>query len=60
MLIFYLTSALTGLWWSYDWYRGGLQSMLGGERVEKVKAKGKPSFDLAWQGFDRATAGSTY
>jgi len=60
VLIFYLTSALTGLWWSYDWYRSGLQTMLGGERVEKVKAKGKPSFDLAWQGFDRATAGSTY
>lgn len=27
-LVFYLMAALTGLYWSYDWYRGGLFKLL--------------------------------
>ncbi|MFC6840264.1 PepSY domain-containing protein [Xanthomonas theicola] len=32
-LALYLLIALTGLYWSYDWYRRGLQTVLGGERA---------------------------
>lgn len=60
MMAVYLLSALTGLWWSFEWYRNGVQSLLGGERAEKVKAKGQPDFALGWQGFQKATAGHAY
>ncbi|WP_372875714.1 PepSY domain-containing protein [Pseudomonas sp.] len=30
-LAFYLCAALTGLYWSYDWYREGLTGLLGSE-----------------------------
>jgi len=30
-LAFYLCAALTGLYWSYDWYREGLTALLGSE-----------------------------
>lgn len=56
----YLLSALTGLWWSFEWYRNGVQSLLGGERAEKVKAKGQPDFALGWKGFEKATSGYAY
>jgi len=29
-LLFYLCMGLTGLWWSYDWYRKGLTALLSG------------------------------
>lgn len=29
VLLIYLMSALTGLWWSFDWYRNGLNRLLG-------------------------------
>lgn len=32
-LLFYLLLALTGLYWSYDWYRDGLQRVLVGKPV---------------------------
>ncbi len=60
MMAVYLLSALTGLWWSFDWYRGGVQRLLGAEQAEKAKARGKPDFALAWQGFEAATAGHSY
>ncbi|MBN9143704.1 MULTISPECIES: PepSY-associated TM helix domain-containing protein [unclassified Novosphingobium] len=60
MMTVYLLSALTGLWWSFEWYRNGVQSLLGGERAEKVKAKGQPDFALGWQGFEKATSGHAY
>jgi sulfite reductase (NADPH) flavoprotein alpha-component len=31
VLVFYLLAALTGLTWSYDWYRQGMTAVLGGE-----------------------------
>ena len=33
VLAFYLISAGTGLWWSYGWYRDGVQYLLGTERA---------------------------
>lgn len=33
-LAIYLSIALTGLYWSYDWYRQGLVAVLGGERAD--------------------------
>ncbi|MCC4594517.1 sulfite reductase flavoprotein subunit alpha [Xanthomonas campestris pv. phormiicola] len=33
-LAIYLLIALTGLYWSYDWYRQGLVAVLGGERAD--------------------------
>lgn len=38
---FYLLASLTGLYWSYDWYKKGLYSIMG---VEKQKRNFKTSF----------------
>ena len=38
-LVFYLCAALTGLYWSYDWYRGALYALAG---VEKPAPRGAP------------------
>ena len=41
MLLAYLVMALTGLWWSYDWYRAGVDRLAGmPERGEPAKAAG--------------------
>jgi sulfite reductase (NADPH) flavoprotein alpha-component len=29
VLLIYLMSALTGLWWSFDWYRSAANTLLG-------------------------------
>ena len=29
VLLIYLMSALTGLWWSFDWYRNAANTLLG-------------------------------
>jgi sulfite reductase (NADPH) flavoprotein alpha-component len=63
VLIFYLLSALTGLWWSYDWYRQGVTYALtgkaGGEDASRGKKKDgiapRPPIDPAWTAFLRAT-----
>jgi sulfite reductase (NADPH) flavoprotein alpha-component len=64
VLAFYLLSALTGLWWSYDWYRQGVLYTLTGEagREEKAEdgkpdASAQPALAPAWQGFLRASGG---
>jgi len=47
-LVLYLVTALTGLWWSYDWYRQGLTQLLGGDaRQESRGGRGAkvPGFD---------------
>lgn len=63
VLIFYLISGFTGLWWSYGWYRDGVTYVLVGQ-AEKADHKpagaGKaddirPDIALAWQGFERET-----
>lgn len=56
----YLLSALTGLWWSFAWYRGGVEALLGAEQSEMAKASGKVDFALGWQVFEATTAGHAY
>ncbi|MFV0924011.1 PepSY domain-containing protein [Pseudomonas palmensis] len=46
-LLFYLLFALTGLFWSYDWYREGLNRLLGdapaaGEQRKRGEGRGRP------------------
>ncbi len=70
LLVFYLLSATTGLWWSYDWYRRAATYTLTGTAVGKdagdaapkvasVKAPSRQSIDASWASFI-ATAGSRY
>lgn len=62
VLVFYLLSGLTGLWWSYDWYRDGVRSMLAVEALAEPKGKKNAQADLtrAWAGFVHATEGRAY
>lgn len=66
VVIAYLLSALTGLWWSYEWYREGAQIVLTGsaerEReggADKEEAAPQPALLLgkAWQTVERETGG---
>ncbi|MFD1952060.1 PepSY domain-containing protein [Sphingomonas arantia] len=65
VVLFYLTSALTGLWWSYDWYKQGARYVLTGKSApaegRKDDAPGGPSRPLApaWAGF-LAAEGARY
>jgi len=63
----YLVIALTGLQWSYEWYRDGLYSIAGvarpaggegGPREPRGTAD-VPTFARAWQTFAREAAGFT-
>ncbi|WP_343527275.1 sulfite reductase flavoprotein subunit alpha [Sphingomonas sp.] len=40
VLIFYLISAGTGLWWSYGWYRDGVRHLLSTEQVAQERRGG--------------------
>ncbi|OLU19601.1 flavodoxin [Pseudomonas sp. PA1(2017)] len=65
----YLCAALTGLYWSYDWYRSGLESLLSdkprvageerGRRGPPPEGQAMPPVNYAnlWQGIQR-TAGN--
>ena len=63
----YLVIALTGLHWSYEWYRDGLYSIAGVERPAggeggPREARGKadiPNFTRAWETFSREVPGFT-
>lgn len=67
-LLFYLCAGLTGLYWSYDWYREGLTRLLSdtpleqrGERDRRVRqAPSGPApevdYDAVWQSIQQ-TAG---
>jgi len=63
----YLVIALTGLQWSYEWYRDGLYSIAGVERPAggeggPREARGKadiPNFTRAWETFSREVPGFT-
>jgi len=67
VLLFYLVSAFTGLWWSYNWYRQGVVYALtgksgdeeGGSRAKKPadQPAPRPAFDPAWAAFQRETGG---
>lgn len=63
VLIFYLVSGFTGLWWSYDWYRQGVRALLVAEAPAENHAGPKDvPVDLAraWDGLVRATGGRSY
>lgn len=64
LLIFYLVSAGTGLWWSYGWYRDGIQQMLAPERAALQRTAGatagRPDVARIWQAFERVTDGRRY
>jgi len=65
VLIVYLLLSLTGLYWSYSWYRSGLSIILTGEPVEERRGgrggrngggneelpESPPLVAAAWQGF---------
>lgn len=62
-LLFYLLFALTGLWWSYDWYREGLRGLFGtpGKADTPMPAwVDYSSLDLQgiWEGTRAAAGGS--
>ncbi|KQM19629.1 PepSY domain-containing protein [Novosphingobium sp. Leaf2] len=65
VLAFYLLSAATGLWWSYDWYRSGVSYVLTGkDGAEDKDRKGggiapRPAIDPAFLAF-RAETGNRY
>lgn len=63
VLIFYLVSGFTGLWWSYDWYRQGVRALLVAEvPAERHRGPKDVAVDLplAWNGFARATGEQSY
>ncbi|WP_206240744.1 sulfite reductase flavoprotein subunit alpha [Novosphingobium terrae] len=65
VLVFYLLSALTGLWWSYDWYRQSVIYALTGKAAEQEhgekdgkEPKGPPPvLAPAWASFLQASGG---
>lgn len=42
----YLLVVLTGLWWSFDWYRTGLTRLLGGEQTTAAALQGEGGLDM--------------
>ncbi len=63
VLLFYLVSGFTGLWWSYDWYRQGVRALLVAEApAGRHNGPKDVPVDLtrAWDGFVRATGGRSY
>jgi sulfite reductase (NADPH) flavoprotein alpha-component len=60
----YLLSALTGLYWSYDWYRAGFVYVLTGRTAEAPRPAGRRdepavpvSLDAAWTAFMAESGG---
>jgi uncharacterized iron-regulated membrane protein len=66
LLVFYLCAALTGLWWSYDFYRSAVNSLAGVPMPAKRqppaaadKSAAPVSVDRAWSAFLSATPDAT-
>ena len=66
LLLFYLVAAFTGLWWSYGWYREGVNRLAGIttplRRPQPPATPADaipPSIDLAWAGFRAAAPDAT-
>lgn len=55
-----LLSALTGLYFAYEWYRGALETMAGVPPVAEEQMEGKPlvapDIDQVWSAFTQATS----
>ena len=59
-LLVYLLAALTGLYWSYDWYRQASERLLGAApepRIAGVVARQDVDLDALWQSFRQETGG---
>ncbi|GAC1036417.1 sulfite reductase flavoprotein subunit alpha [Pseudomonas sp. No.117] len=59
-LLLYLLAALTGLYWSYGWYRVASERLLGAApepRQSAVVARRDVDLDALWQSFRRETGG---
>lgn len=66
LLAFYLVAALTGLWWSYDFYRAAISRIAGvstpARRAPQASSDAThalPSLDLAWSSFRHAAPDAT-
>lgn len=66
MLLFYLSCALTGLWWSYDFYRSAVNTMAGVPMPvrQALPPSSDPkapiaSVDVAWSAFRRTAPDAT-
>jgi uncharacterized iron-regulated membrane protein len=59
MLVLYLVMALTGLWWSYGWYRDGVTALLTGRPAASAPARGMGKRDGAPAPLDPAFAAFT-
>ena len=46
LFLVYLLFALTGLTWSYDWYRSGLTSLAGNNKSQAIKVKSNSPVQL--------------
>ncbi|RYZ97650.1 MAG: hypothetical protein EOO68_14975, partial [Moraxellaceae bacterium] len=66
LLVIYLLLALTGLSWSYSWYKSGLSVILTGEVPKERKREPRetprypdsaPAIDNTWQAFSKETDG---
>lgn len=71
VLLAYLIMALTGLWWSFEWYRDGASLLLTGKPAQTQQRPGGPggpggapqeampatNLDVAWASFLAATGG---
>lgn len=67
LLLPYLLVALTGLWWSYEWYREGVLKLTGASTPPRaaIRAADDPPASVdalagGWSAFLRATASSGY
>ncbi|MDR6357753.1 putative iron-regulated membrane protein [Pseudomonas psychrotolerans] len=59
-LLLYLLAALTGLYWSYGWYREASERLLGAApepEIAGVVARRDVDLDALWQSFRRETGG---
>lgn len=55
VMVFYLTFACTGLFWSYDWWRAGMFKVMGVENTRaggKEKPEGRPAKAMQQRGPD--------
>ncbi|MCC2656360.1 MAG: flavodoxin [Panacagrimonas sp.] len=65
LLLPYVLVALTGLWWSYEWYRNGVLSLTGSKPPARAPARDAgvapapvAQIDAAWTAFTRQVAAS--
>jgi sulfite reductase (NADPH) flavoprotein alpha-component len=62
VFLFYLLSATTGLYWSYDWYRDGVRRVLVGSVTapRRPVSGSPPDLPRAWAAFERVLGEHRY